>query len=88
MLAFAGVVTACGDDDDGGVDDAEFNELVDGLADALQIDRGDAECFADELVDTLGEDTLRGLQDTDREPTADESLAIVDAFAECDIPLN
>jgi hypothetical protein len=87
-LVLAVGVTACGDDDDGGVDDADKAALVDGLAEALGIDREIAECVADSMIDSIGEEELLALNESDSEPTAEQTEAVIDAFSECDVPLG
>jgi len=87
-IVLAVSASACGDDDDGGgSDDPEIEALIDNLAETLGVDRDDAECFANSLIDSIGEDDLRAFNETDGEPTAEQAEAILAAFDECNIPL-
>lgn len=90
MLALSMILAACGGDDDdgGGGSDVDISGLVDGLAETLDISQSDATCVAESLVDSLGEDKLLDFRDADREPTDEETDAILTAVIDCDVPVG
>jgi hypothetical protein len=44
--------------------------------------------YVDGMIDSIGEQDLRALNETNSEPTAEQTEAIVDAFAKCDVPIG
>ena len=59
-------------------DDA-VNEMVEG-----GVDRGDAECFFDKMVDEFGFDTI---DSADFEPTTEDTAKMLDYMSDCNIDL-
>jgi hypothetical protein len=101
LLLFAGAAAACGDDDSGGGSGSARAEIADALlaeADG-EVDRAQAECFADGMIDLFGESEARAFaQDPDNwEPDIDETdmeaamelmMGMFELIESCDIPLD
>jgi len=82
-------LVACGDDEGGDADDLKAELSEEFQDDGAGLDEGDADCFAEVIVDEIGADELADVDFSAESPPAeleDEFAAAAQkAIADCDI---